>query len=228
MFNLNENVKQWRRSLEVQSEIFATDIDELEDHLREEFTALKSLGLLDDEAFLISTRRLGTAGKLCSEFSIADPKLRRNSRLSWMITGALALVFLHLTTQTLTNFSTGFFIHLQGINGFTRSHDWLSWATGVFQITILGLGGMYIWRLLTVDRISHRLRSFNRKTVILISLIFPILVLAARIASKTFMVRVLAREEFMDIALTSAYINLAAIFVLPVLLLFGLRRLSKA
>ena len=67
------------------------DLDELEDHLREEIGVLEAAGLSTEEAYLVACRRLGKPEDLSGEFAIADPERRRSFRLSWMIIGALAL-----------------------------------------------------------------------------------------------------------------------------------------
>ena len=107
MFDLNEAIVQWRGALKAQPNVQSSDLDELEDHLREEISNLSGSGLTEEEIFLVSSRRLGKPEDLNGEFAIADPTTRRNFRLRWMVTGALALIFLWLASDALTNFGAG-------------------------------------------------------------------------------------------------------------------------
>ena len=49
--------------------IHAVDVEELEDHLRNQVDALSAAGLTDDEAFLVAVKRLGDLDSLSSEFA---------------------------------------------------------------------------------------------------------------------------------------------------------------
>ena len=49
--------------------IDAADLDELEEHLRDQAEDLVESGLSEDEAFLIALKRLGAADRLTAEFA---------------------------------------------------------------------------------------------------------------------------------------------------------------
>ena len=66
---LDEGVQQWRASLARGRVIDATDLDELEEHLRDQAEDLTASGLSEDEAFLIALKRLGAADRLTAEFA---------------------------------------------------------------------------------------------------------------------------------------------------------------
>ena len=66
---LEERLAEWRRWIGRRQAIHAVDVDELEDHLRSEVAALRSVGLSDDEAFLVAVKRLGDADALSREFA---------------------------------------------------------------------------------------------------------------------------------------------------------------
>jgi hypothetical protein len=55
---LEEQIGQWRGFLRRRQAIVATDIVELEDHLRERVAELREGGLAPDEAFLVAGKRM--------------------------------------------------------------------------------------------------------------------------------------------------------------------------
>ena len=50
-------------------EVNGHDVDELEDHLRQQIADLNAAGLADDEAFLIGIKRMGDVDELSREFA---------------------------------------------------------------------------------------------------------------------------------------------------------------
>ncbi|MCX8131408.1 MAG: permease prefix domain 1-containing protein [Clostridia bacterium] len=69
MFELESNIRAWSDNLRSGGNLKETDILELESHLRDEIEDLTKAGLSEDEAFLISLKRLGSINKLSSEYS---------------------------------------------------------------------------------------------------------------------------------------------------------------
>ncbi len=66
---LEEQIGQWRSYLRRRQAIHSVDVAELEDHLREQLTALVETGLTPDEAFLVAVKRLGDLDTLSREFA---------------------------------------------------------------------------------------------------------------------------------------------------------------
>jgi len=66
---IEQQIDQWRSYLRRRQAIASVDVEELEDHLREQISALGSAGLGDDEAFLIAVKRIGNLDKLSREFA---------------------------------------------------------------------------------------------------------------------------------------------------------------
>ena len=56
---LEHRVAEWRTYLLRLQAIHACDVDELEDHLRDQIGALAGAGLSEDEAFLVAVKRMG-------------------------------------------------------------------------------------------------------------------------------------------------------------------------
>jgi hypothetical protein len=67
--SLEEQIDQWRSYLRHRQAIHSVDVSELEDHLREQVTALAGAGLATDEAFLVAVKRMGNLDALSREFA---------------------------------------------------------------------------------------------------------------------------------------------------------------
>jgi hypothetical protein len=67
---LDEQIGVWRGYLRRRQAIHSRDVDELEDHLRNQVTALVDVGLASDEAFLVAVKRMGSLDALSREFAV--------------------------------------------------------------------------------------------------------------------------------------------------------------
>ena len=61
-------ISEWRDIYISSGHISDVDLDELEDHLREEIQELSSKGLSEEEAFFVAVRRIGNSSSLSKEF----------------------------------------------------------------------------------------------------------------------------------------------------------------
>ena len=66
--HLEAEIDRWRGYVQRRQAISASDVDELEDHLREHVRDLQSTGLDDEEAFLVAIKRLGNLDAVSREF----------------------------------------------------------------------------------------------------------------------------------------------------------------
>ena len=66
---LDERIGEWRAYVQRRQAIEATDVDELEDHLRSQVSDLQEAGLDPEEAFLIGVKRMGELDTLSREFA---------------------------------------------------------------------------------------------------------------------------------------------------------------
>lgn len=66
---LEAQIQQWRTYLGRRPGIHPADVDELEDHLRDQIETLVDAGLAPDEAFLVAVRRMGAQDAIASEFA---------------------------------------------------------------------------------------------------------------------------------------------------------------
>lgn len=67
--SLEEQIAHWREYLRRRRAIHAPDVEELEDHLRDQVEALTGSGLTGDEAFLVAVKRMGSLDALSREFA---------------------------------------------------------------------------------------------------------------------------------------------------------------
>jgi len=228
MFDLNTAIKNWRAALAAQPGLRDSDLDELEDHLREETDALRQTGLSEEEAFLVACRRLGKPEDLGGEFAIADPERRRSFRLSWMIIGALSLLFLILAAEVVTNIGTGTLTRFPSLPVALHGPHGLGWIGGGLRLLVLVIGGVLIWRLLATDRSAHRLKRLGAGTVIFGALWLAGLALVMRVGSQVFYFGGFPEADIATISMIGAWFQLLTLLVLPVVLLVGLWRLVRS
>lgn len=69
MFDLEMNVRSWCDYLRARGTLEETDVLELESHLRDQIDDLTNSGLSEEEAFLISVKRLGNVNLISKEYS---------------------------------------------------------------------------------------------------------------------------------------------------------------
>jgi hypothetical protein len=89
MFDLSKSLCDWQEQLRQGEGCSQDDIDELEEHLRDEMAALAQAGLSGEETFLLATRRLGKVDLLKEEFEKVNAPLVWWNRLRWMAMGVL-------------------------------------------------------------------------------------------------------------------------------------------
>ena len=68
---LEEQIAQWRAYVGRRQTIHGPDVEELEEHLRDQLAALTEAGLTADEAFLVAVKRMGSLDQLSREFARA-------------------------------------------------------------------------------------------------------------------------------------------------------------
>ncbi|GAA2173280.1 hypothetical protein GCM10009784_06980 [Arthrobacter parietis] len=66
---LEAQIDRWRSYVQRRRAISPADVDELEDHLREQIAERQATGLDDEEAFLVAIKRLGNLDAVSQEFA---------------------------------------------------------------------------------------------------------------------------------------------------------------
>lgn len=66
---LESEIAEWRVFMEQGPGVVGHDVDELEEHLRDQISDLTGVGLATDEAFLVAVKRMGRLAELSREFA---------------------------------------------------------------------------------------------------------------------------------------------------------------
>jgi hypothetical protein len=69
MERVESQIAEWRAYVANAAAVNGHDVDELEDHLRQQIADLNEAGLSDDEAFLVAVKRMGDVDTLSREFA---------------------------------------------------------------------------------------------------------------------------------------------------------------
>lgn len=121
MFDLELNIRSWSDHLRARGNFKETDIIELENHLRDEIEDLAEAGLSEDEAFLISVKRLGNVNLISQEYSKVnsenlwkhllvdsiDPEEKNKNRKNIML-----VIIFSLLAGTLAKLPEAFGLHM--------------------------------------------------------------------------------------------------------------------
>ncbi|MHC5082838.1 MAG: hypothetical protein ACYTET_02715 [Planctomycetota bacterium] len=92
MFELESAIANWRSELLHKQTMTMQDIDELESHLREEVESLNLSGLSKEEAFMVSSHRIGDSSVITQEYAKVNSKEIWRNRVFWMLSGVFALM----------------------------------------------------------------------------------------------------------------------------------------
>lgn len=87
MFDLEQAILDWSRTIGQGESVLPENIQELETHLRESITSLLEKGLSREEAFLVASARMGNRVALNSEFEKVNGMLTWKRRILWMLCG---------------------------------------------------------------------------------------------------------------------------------------------
>lgn len=163
MFELNDAVAQWRQQLADRRDISHDDLDEFEDHLREEIAELERAGLDPEEAFLVASRRLGDADALAGTFSASDPVRRRGLRLRWLALGAMVMMALFAFMLLISRFTVGLptLAHVEP-PVLTTSR----FIQTAIQVLILAVVTLMVWRFLAGDRAARKIQDLGAGSLI--------------------------------------------------------------
>ncbi|MGD2061934.1 MAG: permease prefix domain 1-containing protein, partial [Acidimicrobiia bacterium] len=66
---VEHQIAEWRRHVSAAPALNGHDLDELEDHLRDQIAELGEAGLSGEEAFLVAVKRMGAVDSISREFA---------------------------------------------------------------------------------------------------------------------------------------------------------------
>jgi hypothetical protein len=213
MFTVEQAVENWKNELRQKQTVMESDIEELESHLRDEMERLKSLGLSEQEAFLIAVRRIGDTTQMAAEFAKVNTAAIWKTRFLWMVVGILMLRILTSCANFLSNAGVMLGHQLAGIS-------WL--ATGILSAvvqTIILLILLYIFYAIAVKTtLFHQVRK--RSAVISMVIVFVLSSLVGASSSffcKVLLARYCGVEQMGQFALGSSYSSIATAILWPIL-----------
>jgi len=91
-FDITKTVRDWKFKLSTNSSITSDNINELESHLLDEITELQSIGLNEEEAFMVAQKRIGSLDNIAIEFSKINRIQHFSNRILPYLRGVLAYV----------------------------------------------------------------------------------------------------------------------------------------
>ena len=188
MFDLNETIENWRRSLEDGGKLKREHVDELESHLRDELDQVSQIGPVTEEAFNKAVLRLGDLGKLSEEFSKV---VRVGSGLTNIVEGEVLAMhpgkIFHRDRCIILLLFIGFcgIIGWVGttcwmLQGWTNSRHWASPAIALRTIAGFSLSSSFflVLTLIGVPWGLRLLRHSERRTKFIIRSLIPAVVLS--------------------------------------------------
>src|SRR5216683_2770198 len=94
MFDLNEQIAEWRRQMLAAGIETPVPLNELESHLREDVEQQMRSGLAEQQAFAIALQRMGQANTLKAEFEkVEDPRKARSRKQKIVFCYAAAVFY---------------------------------------------------------------------------------------------------------------------------------------
>lgn len=105
MFDLEEQLRHWKKSFTRMDVMRSSDIEELEQHVRDSIATLTSRGLNQEEAFVLATHRVGAPGPLVREFAKVNGRHVWSQRVFWMTAGALGYIVCGLVIGAIASLS---------------------------------------------------------------------------------------------------------------------------
>ena len=178
MFDLDEQIIKWRHSLEKSQSLKTKDIDELENHLRDEINNICETKLSDYEAFLIAIHRLGCIESLSDEYEKINQGTRIRNRISLIITGILlyliAMFFAKYVAEDCIRLAIKSSIRIDYI-----TLALIGFGAEVLAVMVLLFIGYLAYRCLS--KICNCRRIINQMTALLTLLIFLYAIIVYRI-----------------------------------------------
>ena len=226
MFDLNEEIAEWRSNLAGSEALDASAVNELESHLREEIESLTSENLSDEEAFWLARRRLGGAGALAAEFAKINRSALVKNRLFWMAAGVLAYM-LAVQSGAAASWLSVLLAALSGLRG-----PGLGIVHVTSQMVVLG-GAMYLcyrvcMKICDSPGFSRWTDSRAEKIALFAALVVLVVLLATARVSAVGLANFIGVEEYGRVAIVRACTQLALGLLLPVVMVVAMVLLRRS
>lgn len=209
-FSLESSITQWRLMLTNDQNLAGDTVDELESHLLDEVSALKTSGLNDEEAFMVATKRMGHTDLIAAEFRKVHGDASVLDRIAPHLTGVLVLLAFLEVTRLLNN----------GIFFFTYKIDLAHYSN-----TTLIMVNMFLLVACVAGVFGFLLLRFKNKRLIYVFTFIPTLisvVVVGRVLNILFGYLFLNNEMPMEkLAWSSMNLNVLYMMLLLAFLIFS-------
>lgn len=148
VWSLEDQISQWRQYLMRRQAIHSVDVAELEDHLRQQIAGLTDAGLDQDEAFLVSVKRIGSLDSLSREFAVEHsdrlwkqlvvPSINSDDLGSRSRTDAIVILCLAIAAAVS--------VRIPALFGLTLDQDPGFYARNLSMFVLPFLTGYFIWK----------------------------------------------------------------------------------
>jgi hypothetical protein len=222
MFDLNQQIAQWRQSLGQSESLVRSDLDELESHLRDQIEHLSASGLSAEEAFLVAQHRIGDAKNLPGEFAKVNGSAIFRRRLQWMLAGVLAYLLI-FNLSHLASAGGTVVAYLAGFQGYALSV--IGQCAGL-AIAVVGL--MLIAMALKSRSINRVVGSAVSGPVFgSIMVVGVIVLIAARIMIPALAARYLGVQDYGQVTFVQTIAGIAYSLLIPILAVIVLLLLRR-
>jgi hypothetical protein len=230
-FDLNRAISTWREAFSRTTPMGSEDLRELECHLRDLVGELRTSGLSEEEAFLISSRRLGRPESLADEFEAAtNREAIWAGDFIWLLSGIFCF---EISTQLIRIFSIAMQLAVKDpldVHGSPQMHSFRLVVLIGTAWTILPTALWITWRF--SSRMRTNLRDLLNKArqhiaggaVLILGLPLILQACESFLSRKLYAPTVFVRISHVPWLSTISAINLAAALVIPVAILLLLRR----
>lgn len=214
MFDLNQQISNWRKNVIEKGSCHVSDVDEMESHLKDEIDQLKSQNLSEQEAFLVAAHRLGQPDAIAEEFAKVNGTL-------WLrkIFYALCGVFAFWAANQIAEAVSKVFLMLATAFGYRGSS--LGIATGIFKIAVL-IVIIYLGYLIVrsyAGGFQNSLRSTKGKIIIFSAALFlVVLCFTSQLFLTTVFTSMSDAENYGEVQVPLSIINFSWAILLPLIL----------
>ncbi len=212
MFQLDNAIENWKSGLLSNQNLTDSNVDELQGHLRDEIDNLMLAGLNEEEAFMVSSHRMGDQQAVGAEFAKVNPSLAWRRRAFWMFLGiqvSMLVSGIASLCETASSALLTWFNVDAAISGVVSALIHI----GVFVVILVGV----------ISGLNLFARTMRRKLSVSMTLILCmlsiILLKAGSYALRVIQVHYVASETFGKMAMASAYVNFAWAILWPMIVI---------
>ena len=173
-FNLSKKIDNWVTNLRAEPSVTESDSEELRSHLLDLIDELKKVGLDEQEAFLIASRRIGSAVDWEEEYKEANNPIVQMRKSLIILAGVLVYFLVYYFIKSTSKLFLLILLFLK--NGGDTAVDWVSrYLIGVHFVLILFLASIYFLENKTISFIENvKLKPKHTLVLLLITVVFGI------------------------------------------------------